>query len=270
MEKETVADPKDRIPESDEPQHPGEAPVESESYEEMSFTQEVDALDFTEPTDFAYPAEAVGEAEAVADTEFGESLETDSIFPEAEAVAVDVGEGSVVAGEGIADLGEAAIDEDEAIAAEGVKKPAAWLGLADWVVAVLAIGLLWGLLTLATNFPIWNAVYVVVLGLIPFVLWKTRKRWTTPEITAVYTIMLAIAVAALWTAVYWLGLELARYQWDIKAKKARDMAAQSARPSTTAADGPLAIQVTLMAAAADEGIASPWITGIGQSGSGVS
>ena len=269
-----MADPQGRIPESDEPIHPEEKPAESESYEEMSFTQEVDALDFTEPTDFAYPAEAAGEAEAVADTEFGEPLENELVFPEAEATTADAEEGPVVAGEGTADVAEAAIDEgEEEEFVEPEKQPSAMLGVMEWIVAAAAIGLFWGLLTLATSFAglwIWNTIYAVILGLIPFVLWKTRKWWTTPEVTAVYTVMLAIAVAALWTAVYWLGLELARYQWDIKARKARGLAVQMARPNATAVDCPAEVQVTFIAAAAEEGRAEPWMTGIGHSGSGLS
>jgi hypothetical protein len=31
-------------------------------------------------------------------------------------------------------------------------------------------------------------------------------------------VLLAISTAALLTAVFWLGLELAQYHWDIKAK----------------------------------------------------
>ena len=72
-----------------------------------------------------------------------------------------------------------------------------WLARMEWVVVPAAAVGIWMGATLITSNAIWSAAYLVLLLLIPYSLWKLRKFWTTPEITAVYTVMLAIGTAAL-------------------------------------------------------------------------
>ena len=54
----------------------------------------------------------------------------------------------------------------------------------------------------------------VMLGLIPYALWRSMARWVTPAASAVYTVMLALSTAALITGTWMEGLELSRYDWQ--------------------------------------------------------
>jgi hypothetical protein len=195
--------------------------------EELNLAGPLEDLDFSESSGFSFPAEAAAGGEAPAEA-LPADAETAEFRPE---VALPGGEPAAatmpgmvpeLAQEGLPEAGEAPAEPPapEAEPAETAPAPKwhKWLAHVDWVgVALLAIAI-WLVVRVITVNVAWITAYLVLLVLIPFSLWKTRNRWMTPQITAVYTVLLAISTAALLTAVFWLGLELAQYHWDVKAK----------------------------------------------------
>jgi hypothetical protein len=77
---------------------------------------------------------------------------------------------------------------------------------------------------------IWNTAYAILMALVPYVLFKTRRWWTTPEISAPYTVIAALTFAAITTGVYYLGLELVSYDKDWKAEKGKQIRQQWSEP----------------------------------------
>jgi hypothetical protein len=78
-----------------------------------------------------------------------------------------------------------------------------------------------------------TALYVIAVGFIPYGIWKDRKTST------VYTVILACALAAVLTAVFCMWLEWGRYQFDVKARGAKQQvrAPQSLQPASLACTG---------------------------------
>lgn len=238
----------------------------------------IEELDFSEPSGFAFPDQSEGVAPQQSEVA-GEVPAAESMFVAEDGGAVEAGVVEPV----LADAGvvEAELDDGvETPAAEEespVKKTPAWMAYVDWAVMVLVVAAIVLLCNLLTAAWWWHASYLVLLVEIPFSLWKTRKVWTTPQLSAVYTVMLAIGTMALLTGVYWLGLELATYDWDCKAKTARRTAsatlpnaAQFGPANATAAAWPMGIQVMDNADAAVAGIGPSWITEMGHFGSACS
>jgi hypothetical protein len=60
-----------------------------------------------------------------------------------------------------------------------------------------------------------TAVYVILVGLVCYAIWKTRATNT------VYTVILGCTLIAVITAVFCLLTELGRYDYDVKAQKAK-------------------------------------------------
>jgi hypothetical protein len=60
-----------------------------------------------------------------------------------------------------------------------------------------------------------TAIYLVCLGLIPFGLWMGR------ETNTVFTIFLGFVLAAVFTGVYCLWIELGRHNFDINAREVK-------------------------------------------------
>jgi hypothetical protein len=60
-----------------------------------------------------------------------------------------------------------------------------------------------------------TAVYVIVVGLVCYAIWKSRATNT------VYIVILGCTLVAILTAVYCLWTELDRYDFDVKARKAK-------------------------------------------------
>lgn len=197
--------------------------------EELNLAGPLEDLDFSEASGFSFPAEAAAAGEAPAEVLPADTETADFVPevapPDGEPVAATMpGMVPELAQEGLPEAGEAPAEppaaETEAEPAETAPAPKwrKWLAHVDWVgVALLAIAI-WLVVRAVTVNVAWITGYLILLVLIPFTLWKTRKRWMTPQITAVYTVLLAISTAALLTAVFWLGLELAQYHWDVKAK----------------------------------------------------
>ena len=71
---------------------------------------------------------------------------------------------------------------------------------------------------------IWHASYAIVMIALVSATLITRKSWATYPTTALYTVLLAGTLAALATGVYWLGLELSVYGWDMTAKQGKQLA----------------------------------------------
>jgi len=202
------------------------------STDEFEFLGPVEELDFTEPADFTFPSEQPAEAAAehTGESSAAEPAEVEGLFgaegsgsaesPRPEEAAVEPEQ----AGEAIPDL-EAA--EEPAKSEDKQAKPKAelppWVRTAEWVtIGVLSVG---GILAIVVS-AFWldkspglvtlilNIACPVMLGLIPYALWRSMPRWVTPSASAVYTVMLALAAAALIVGTWFEGLELSRYEWQ--------------------------------------------------------
>jgi len=86
-----------------------------------------------------------------------------------------------------------------------------YLEIAGLVCIPLMILALWWLDYLYPS----TALYLFGLCLIPYGIWKGR------ETNTVYTVFLGCVLAAILTALYCLWMELGRYQFDIKARDAK-------------------------------------------------
>ena len=69
----------------------------------------------------------------------------------------------------------------------------------------------------------------------------SRKSWATYPTTALYTVLLAGALAALATGVYSLGLEMSVYGWDMKASQGKQLQA-AGRTAAAPFAGPPPVQ----------------------------
>ena len=256
-----MTDPKGEKPESDHPhvddsslelggdqqglpaageENPLDALGLSASVEEFHFSGPAEELDFTEPTDFAFPTQQAAEAGAIRQSgelaAAGQLFESDegspagSLLPEAAVIQPEL------AGEGFADLEVA-----EEPAEEEKQKPKfelpGWVRTVEWVMGgLLAVGALLAIVISIVQVqnptPILNIAFPLLLGLIPYALWRSSGRWVTPAVSAPYTVMLALSAAALIAGTWFEGLELARYDWQFN--KARVTAAKP-RPMPIAA-----------------------------------
>jgi hypothetical protein len=173
-----------------------------------------------------------------------ETTETPAAEPGAEAAEESEGELAAVAVGAEEPIGEeqalAVAEEPEEDLAEEQpeKRRFTWLVYAQWVGAALVITAVFFLFNLweatAENW-VWHSTYWVLMALVPFVLWKTRESAATPKVAGPYNVILAIGLMAIFTAIFFLGLELARYKWDIKAKN---------RTGQVAAAGPSHVSAT--------------------------
>jgi hypothetical protein len=234
-----VADPKNANPPPQDPEPPeGEAGTAG-PLDELNFGGPLEELDFTEPTDLgaagepsaggAVPGEAeaggepAGGEPAAGEASAAEGIDTLDFTSAAGPGADEAAAEAQAAPEGLPDLGEPAAEPsagegEEAEKELPTKRRPKWLAYIDWLGLVLLAVVIWLVVQAVAVNVVWTTAYLILLVLIPFSLWKSRRSWTTPQITAVYTVLLAISVAALLTAVYCLGLELFLYQWDIRAK----------------------------------------------------
>jgi hypothetical protein len=173
------------------------------------------------------------EGVAQADSGLPSGLGLGDLVPGAAAAAAVAGSDAVPDVAGVAQEAESV----EARAEEPEKTAQTWLGYVEWVgvaLAITAIYLVFSILPGTVDNVLWHAGYWSLMVLVPYIVWKTRKYWQTPEITAPYTVMMAIALMALFTAVFFLGLELNQYGWDLKAKKKDfESRAPAAAPSDT-------------------------------------
>jgi hypothetical protein len=124
--------------------------------------------------------------------------------------------------------GAAGEEADEELAVEAAPEKPATLSEQikanlDWAIAGgIAVFLL--LLALVGLFSYWTAIYVVAVGLAVYAMWKMR------ETNDLYTVILGCALIAILTAVYCMWLELGRYQFDVKAREAKQHASASWLP----------------------------------------
>jgi len=198
--------------------HPLDAPGLHASTEEFHFSGPAEELDFTEPTDFTFPPEQSAEVEQLFGAEEGykteESTPAESFLPKEAAVE------SELTVDEIADVELAEEPPEEDKKSKPKFELPAWVRIAEWVmVGVLAAS---ALLTIICSI-IWvkdparvtlvlNIACAVMLGLIPYTLWRARTRWLTCATT--YTIMLALSIAALIIGTWFEGQELSRYHWQ--------------------------------------------------------
>jgi hypothetical protein len=181
---------------------PGELPQFDAASELAGELPPFDADEFAEPVSTGEPAD-------------GPSPEG----PESDYLPELVGEG--LPGEAEEPMAEEPLPEPELAEAAGPKRPPAWLAYLDWAGVIVLIGVIWGLASTMTAHLVLNGIFLTLLVLIPFLLWKLRRLWTAAEATPLYTVMLAISVVALLTAAYCLGLALAHYEWQLKANGTR-------------------------------------------------
>jgi hypothetical protein len=109
--------------------------------------------------------------------------------------------------------------EEERAVKEPFKLPpymeyAAAAGVAVILVVLAVLGL----------FSVPTAIYLIALAAIPYGLWKGR------QMLDVYVLLLACALAAVLTAVYFMCLEIGRYRYDIKAREAKQRVVMSEPP----------------------------------------
>jgi hypothetical protein len=245
-----VTDPKGEKPESDHP-HEDDFPLElhpdqegppavgddlpsadlslSGSIEDFHFAGPAEELDFTEPADFIFPTEQPAEGASEQSGELaaaepagvegffgaeglgGEASAAESPLPEDATVGHELG------GEGTADLESA----EEAKPKPKFQLPG-WVRTVEWVmVGLLAAGAPAAII--ASIFWVADAKQVtltlnvacpLMLGLIPYALWRSSARWVTPAASALYTVMLALSAAALIAGAWLVGLEVSRYDWQ--------------------------------------------------------
>ena len=280
-----MADPKGERPESDHP-HEDDLPLDlhqeqeglppaaeenpldalglSASTEEFHFSGPAEELDFTEPADFTFPTEQAAEtgvvSEQTGELAFAEPAEAEGLFgteegsPAESFLPEEAAVDTELAGEGIADL-EAAEEPAEAEEEKPKFELPAWVRIAEWVtvgllgvgaLAAIIISIVWvqdpGRVTLVLNIAC-----PVMLGLIPYALWRSSARWVTPAASAVYTVMLALSTAALIAGMWLLGLELSpsrdakHHGYDWQFTKARVTAGKPTPAVVTAPGQPAAV-----------------------------
>jgi hypothetical protein len=66
-----------------------------------------------------------------------------------------------------------------------------------------------------------NIACPLMLGLIAYALWRSSARWVTPEVTALYTVMLALSTAALIVGIWFQGVELSHYDWQFSKTRVK-------------------------------------------------
>ena len=183
--------------------------------EEFAFGEPIEEMDFTEPSDVSFPSDVVTEDGMTVDGEVTEAVASLS------GLGLTTDEEPIIAGEGVPEVEEVVDEFEQTPSPSKGKMLLTWLGRLE-IPGVIGICVaIWFIAQMMTVNGIWTASFLILLALIPYSLWKTRKHWTTPQVTATYTVMLAIGTAALLSAIFWLGLELCRYDWDIKAKTAK-------------------------------------------------
>ncbi len=84
----------------------------------------------------------------------------------------------------------------------------------DWAIAG-GIAVVMLLLAVLGLFNYATAIYVVAVGLVVYAMWKMR------ETNDLYTVVLGCALIAILTAIYCLWLEWGRYQFDTRAREAK-------------------------------------------------
>jgi hypothetical protein len=218
--------------------HSGDAPHPLDelgihaSSEEFHFSGPAEELDFTEPADFTFPTEHV-ETEASSDSsaEFPahEHAELDHLFGGDEAAhheaAVGEHEAAEVEPVAVATADEAKVEEEPK--PKRKREVPASIRALEWVaVCVLAaIGLIAPFVGIfALNDPdtvslIVNICFPMLMLLVPYALWRSSRRWTTPAASALYTVLLGISVAALLGGTWVEGMELSQMKWQFNKSR---------------------------------------------------
>lgn len=238
-----VTDPKHDNPESDHPheddlglefheealpsggeEHPLDAPSLNASADEFHFSGPIENLDFSEPSGFEFPTEQPLEAEVAAEGASEDFSAPEAFSLDVPAAALGPAEEELVA-EAAAELEPVGETEDEAVEAEAKPKfeLPAWVHTAQWVAvgvaavaSLLAVAFAKFLITDPKQVTlILNIACPLMLGLIPFALWRSSSRWSTPAASALYTVMLAIGAAALIAGTWCVSGELASYDWKV-------------------------------------------------------
>ena len=188
--------------------HPLDALNLNASTDDFQFTGPVEELDFTEPADFTFPAEQAVEHEAVSDSSAEIPAGLEHVLGTGEAATPGhPRSGSAAAGDVAVALAEPAPTEAEAPEAGAEEGPSpkprrelpAWVHAVEWTaVAVLAVAAVIGLIVSAfflenadTVTLVVNICCPVMLALIPYALWRSSRRWLTPAVSALYTVLLA-------------------------------------------------------------------------------
>ena len=91
--------------------------------------------------------------------------------------------------------------------------PSRWPYFAE-LGAVIAIPLLLVVLAVVQIIYLPTAIWLIGLGLVPYGIWKGRD-------TSAYTIFLGCVLVAILTAIYFLWIELVRYNYEIKVRSGR-------------------------------------------------
>ncbi len=183
------------------PEPEGEQPI----FEDLNFP--ADDLTFAEKEGEAAPP---SEPAAASPAPEGHDEAIEPVMGEelAFSAAESPGEEPVVAEEAPAeDAAEAEADAEPEETEPEKKKAKALPAFFDWiVVAAVCVAIVLLLLVLRVPSAIWHGAYLIAMIAMAFYLWKSRKTWAKYEVTALYTVVLAGAAAAMLTGVYCLGL----------------------------------------------------------------
>lgn len=157
--------------------------------------------DFALPGEGAFPEEPIDELAGISDELVAPPIEAEDMQPEPEIAK------------------EVEPPAKEAVA-EAAKVPGKVPNFVEWG-CVIGLPVLLVLLALVNVVYLSTAVYVIAVGFIPYGIWKGRATNT------VYTVILGCTLAAVLTAIYCLWLEVGRYQFDIKAREAKQRGSMS-------------------------------------------
>jgi hypothetical protein len=143
----------------------------------------------------------------------------DLSLPDEEPAQVELADEAATASPVMAE--EEAVVEKAEDAEEKKKKDSDKLNFYLICAGAAAIPVLLIVLAFADMILISTALYVICLGLIGFGLWMERKTNT------ISIVFLGCALAAILTAVYCIWIELRRYNFDIRAREAKERSAMT-------------------------------------------
>ena len=205
------------------------------SSEDFHFTGPAEELDFTEPADFTFPTEHF-EAEAGADSSAEiatpEHAGLEHFFGGDEAAHHETAADEEMVAEAVpaAEAAEGEVGVEEKPKPNAKRELPAWVRTLEWVTVVLlaAIGLIAPFVaiiwvadpkTADTVTLIVNICFPMLLLLVPYALWRSSRRWTTPAASALYTVLLAVSVTALIGGAWVEGMELSRMKWQFNKSR---------------------------------------------------
>lgn len=186
---------------------------ESPNSEEPSAGKEEVLLSGSRPLDLDAMEETIAAS-------LGEPVAAEGV--EEEVKAEEEGETTTEQTEGEGPAEEEGGEEEEG-EEQAPQEPSQMPAFMEWAAAI-GVPLILLVLALLHLFSFTTAIYLIAVGFIPFGLWKYR------DAVDVYSLLLACALAAVTTAVYFMCLEMGRYRFDLRAREAKQRVSMSQPP----------------------------------------